>query len=282
MTAEIQPIVVSCNSAEALPTCLRSLPTPLRLRTLVVDNGSTDASVAVVRDHAVRVVETGTNLGYARAANLGARAADGEVLCFLNPDCSPPAALFAEASSALSSTAGACAVPFLDEGEGLLPGRQPGTTRTGLAADALETAWGRAAPAGWLRRVASRREPSWWWPHGACLLIRRDVFHRLGGFDERFFLYMEDVDLGRRLYAAGDQVLQLDAVVPHRRSSGADVDSRDRRERLLEARLLYARLSYGAPFAALLRILCRPARRLWPTRSDPGRPGPATPAERRP
>jgi len=271
--SELQTILVSHNSEEALPLCLESLPGTLRRQAVVVDNGSRDASAAVAGALGARVVETGENLGFARGANIGARAATGEVLCFLNPDCTPPEDLFSQAVAALSGPGPACAAPSLDEGGELIPGRQPGYTRTRVLADALETAWGTVAPVRWLRRRPGHDDTSWWWAHGACLFIRRTTFLELGGFDERYFLYMEDVDLGRRLCSAGGEVLQLEAVVPHRRSHGAQVDPVRRRTRLLEGRLLFARLSYGGPFAAALRAATWPARPLWRLRAGLARDG---------
>ncbi|HJQ83698.1 MAG TPA: glycosyltransferase, partial [Candidatus Binatia bacterium] len=84
----VSVVIVDWNAGEALDGCLRSLAGEGATEVILVDNGSTDASVAAARARhpAVRVLATGENLGFAVGANRGAAAATGRVLVFLNPD----------------------------------------------------------------------------------------------------------------------------------------------------------------------------------------------------
>jgi GT2 family glycosyltransferase len=173
----------------------------------------------------------------------------------LNPDCLADPGLVAAGVAALRKDPSACAVPDILEGEATVRGRQPGYTRTRLLSDVLEagrlTRWLAAALRG--RRWA--HDDSWAWPHGACFFVRRDRFLAAGGFDPRYFLYMEDVDFGRRFGAAGGTVVALGRTVRHGGSAGAAIDVRLRQRLLLAGRVLYARERYGALFGAALRLL---------------------------
>jgi N-acetylglucosaminyl-diphospho-decaprenol L-rhamnosyltransferase len=251
----VSVVVVSFESAEALPACLDALARVPSLEVLVVDNASTDGSGALAERRGARLLQSGTNLGFGPAANRGAEAARGEVLCFLNPDCLVGPDAIEAGARALGASPRGCAVPDLLEGTTVVPGRQAGYTRLKILADVLES--GR--PTRWLgallRRLPGHDDLSWAWPHGACLFVRRDRFLAAGGFDPRYFLYMEDVDFGRRLSADGDEVISLGLAVEHGGGGGSRVGSARRQQLLLAGRLLYARERYGRPFAAALGLL---------------------------
>jgi GT2 family glycosyltransferase len=251
-------VVVTHDSAKRLPACLSGIPPPLTRSTVVVDNASRDDSAAVARSFGVRVLEQPENLGFGRAATLGARVLLTRALCFLNPDCEPTSELFRLGLEALGDHPHRCAAPLLLEPRGPVDGRQPGYTRTKLLADMLESHYGRRV-ARWVRRLPGHHDTSWAWPHGACFFIQRGFFESLGGFDEAYFVYMEDVDLGRRIAACGGEVVSLDCRVVHHGAHGSAVTRRVRRALLDESRLTYARRVYGPVVAGLLRTSTLPA-----------------------
>lgn len=250
-------VIVSHESAGVLPACLAGIG-PRIGSTVVVDNASRDDSASIARSAGARVLCCPENLGFGRAATLGARLLDTRELCFLNPDCEPLPGLFDAGLAALAGAPRRCAAPVLDEAGGAIPGAQPGYTRTKLLADVLESHYGRRA-ARWLRRLPCHDDASWRWPHGACFFIHRDFFELLGGFDDAYFLYMEDVDLGRRIAAAGGEVVALEEHLVHRGGRGTSVAGRRRRALLDAGRLAYGRRVYGRAFGALLRGSALPA-----------------------
>ncbi len=253
-------IIVTHDSAAALAPCLEAIGPALRDRVLVVDNGSADETVSRARAHGVAVIAQAANVGFARAANLAARTSNAATLCFLNPDCVPSPELFAAGAGAVEAGDRRCAVPrFLDEGGHTLAGRQPGYTRLKLLADMIVTNYGETALWRRIRHASGYDDPAWSWPHGACVFIGRRCFLGLGGFDERFFLYMEDVDLGRRLTSAGGSIHSLDHRLPHHRGQGSTIPRRRRVALLNAGRVRYAALRHGPVFAGLLASIGWPS-----------------------
>ncbi|MCU4185705.1 glycosyltransferase family 2 protein [Acidiferrimicrobium sp. IK] len=208
--AGFDAVVVNYNAAGHLGPCLASLRAAGATRVVVVDNGSTDDSAAVVAgaDPDATWMETGANLGYGKAANLAAAALDADHLVIANPDLvvgghalrALRARLDAEPDLGIvgprilnpdgSLYPSARTFPDMVDaiGHGLLGGvapRNPFTRRYRL----LD--WDHSQPA----RVD--------WVSGACFLIRRTVWDRLGGFDPAYFMYLEDVDLCWRASKAG-------------------------------------------------------------------------------
>lgn len=208
---EVSAVVVSFNSADDLPDCLRSLRSEGVADVVVVDNASADSSVEVVRrlDPDARVVQTGANLGFGTAANRGVAVTTGDHLLILNPDTVVEPGTVKALSEALDRDPGLAAVgPRLENVDGSL---YPSVRRF----PDLMVAFGHAfLGLVWPRNPATRRyrmldwdhdqpAPSVDWVSGACVLVRRSAFEMVGGFDEGYFMYVEDVDLCWRLGQAG-------------------------------------------------------------------------------
>lgn len=211
-------VVVTYEAGAHLGACVdslladRSAGTPPEV--VVVDNGSADGSVAHLRARhpSVPVVTPGANLGYARAANLGIATTRTEVVAVCNPDVTVVAgagAVMLERFAA-DGRLGAAGPAIFDPDGTWYPSarRDPGL------ADALgHAALGRVAPANpFTRRYRNLdlppdrpREAAWL--SGAAVWLRRRALDEIGGWDERFFLFFEDVDLGRRLRRAGWRVV---------------------------------------------------------------------------
>jgi N-acetylglucosaminyl-diphospho-decaprenol L-rhamnosyltransferase len=253
-------VIVTHDSNRVIRPCLESIGPSLRNRVTVVDNGSTDGTLATVRRVGIQVLVNDSNQGYGRAANLGATQARAEHLCFMNPDCEATPELFITGVETLLRAPGRCAVPMFDEGgPRLIEGRQPGYTRLKLVEDVLHSNYGDSALCRWLRARPGYHDHSWSWPYGACFFIRRTHFLDLGGFDTRYFLYMEDVDLGRRLCRDGGEVVGFATRVRHALSHGAHITRRRRQALLNEGRCRYAALQYGRPLAVSLAALVGPS-----------------------
>ena len=236
-------------------------------RVVVVDNGSTDgAPEAAAASHAsVTLVRSPGNVGYGRAVNLGARQArpDEEWLLVCNPDTLATQDTLARLLEAAREAprAGALGPRVLDPDGSVYPSaRALPSIRTGIGHALLSGAW-PSNP--WTRRYqqrdvsASESVVEVGWLSGAFLLLRREAFEEIGGFDDDFFMYFEDVDLGRRLAEAGwSNLFVPEAVVTHvggestARSADAMVSAHHR-----SAHLYIAKTHGGALWRPVVGVL---------------------------
>src|SRR5689334_11369525 len=203
---QLSIIIVSFNAAEDLARCLESLraappSTPHEL--IVVDNGSTDRSVETARRFAAeRVIEMGTNAGFARANNVGIRESRGVNILLLNSDTVVPRGAVDALVAALDRDLSVAVVgPRLVDATGraeLSFGRMIGPFN--------EWRHKRLARSGRVDALTrQRRYPDW--VSGACLLVRRVDAEEVGGLDERYFMYAEDVDFCAAIRARGRRIL---------------------------------------------------------------------------
>ncbi|HEY3436785.1 MAG TPA: glycosyltransferase family 2 protein [Actinotalea sp.] len=177
---------------------------------VVVHNGGEDtAPTAVASEHGGRVMLAGGNLGYGRAANLGARDATTPWLVVVNPDIvwhDGSLDVLLEAGRR-HPRAGALGPALLNPDGSRYPSARELPSLTQGVGHAL---LGRLWPTNpWTRAYQQRQETpaqderAAGWLSGACLLLRREAFEQVGGFDERYFMFFEDLDLGERLGRAG-------------------------------------------------------------------------------
>src|SRR2546427_10291842 len=243
---EVSLIIVSFNARADLERCLESLqaaPPAASHEIIVVDNASTDGSAdAARRWPGVRVIETGKNLGFARANNIGIRASTGANLLLLNNDTIVPAGAIDCLLDDLARHRDVAVVgPRLVDANGraeLSFGRMIGPFN-----ELRQKRLVRGHERGALRQSAfvdrmTRREHYPDWVSGACLLVRREDAEAVGLLDERFFMYTEDVDFCAAIRARGRRILFEPAIeVVHFRgrsaSSGqAQTDHAYRRSRI--------------------------------------------------
>ncbi len=209
-------VIVNFNARAHLERCLRSLadaPPSTPHDIVVVDNASTDGSVAAVRAGwpDVHAIAQRVNAGFAAANNAGIRATRGELVLLLNNDTLAPAgAIDALVERLLACPAAAVAGPRIVDGEGVAE-LSFGAMMSPLNELRQKVIAGlhqrRVGPiTRWVER-ATRRERFVDWVSGACLLVRRTAAERAGLLDERYFLYAEDVDFCAAVRAQGGQVL---------------------------------------------------------------------------
>lgn len=162
---------------------------------VVIDNGSRDASPTVAeQEFGARVIRLDRNIGYGRALNLGVAEFPAESLVFLNGDveCEPQfLEALVEASEAGADTVAGVLLQM--EREDLIDSAGVVADRTLLAWDYLY-----GAP---VEEAVTASPPLG--PTGGAGLVKRDIFERIGGFDERIFMYLEDLDLALRIRCAG-------------------------------------------------------------------------------
>jgi GT2 family glycosyltransferase len=201
---------VTFDSAHALPECLGALNTE-NVPVIVVDNASTDDTAAAAEGQGARVIRNARNEGYGRANNIGARAAEAEFLLIVNPDCIvEKGAVPALLDAARRHPDAAFFAPRIVEPSGRVF-FQPRS----LLAPYLHNPHGKL--------VLPDGEACAPFFSGACFLIRRDLFLRLGGFDENIFLFYEDDDLCRRVADSGSALIYVpQAVVRHGRGRSSE------------------------------------------------------------
>ncbi|MCU1656874.1 MAG: glycosyltransferase [Pseudonocardiales bacterium] len=232
MTSPIGVVAVTYSPGASLETFLTSLAaaTEHPLDVVLADNGSTDGSVEAAGGRpGVRVVETGGNLGYGRAANLGVHDTTAEFVVVANPDIEWEAGSLDQLLAAAHRwPQGAAFGPLIHTPDGAIypSARALPSLGRGIG-HALFGWWWPSNPwtAAYRVETESPRERTAGWLSGSCLLLRRDAFDAVGGFDPGFFMYFEDLDLGERLGRAGWQNVYVpSAVVRH---AGGHATSRD-------------------------------------------------------
>ncbi|HEX8654754.1 MAG TPA: glycosyltransferase family 2 protein [Allosphingosinicella sp.] len=233
----VRVVVVNWNSGHWLAQCLGSLREhagPALAEVVVVDNGSADGSDDVALAQNGRLIRAGANLGFARACNLGAAGAATPYLLFLNPDAAVREGTIATVlrfmESEAASRVAVCGVRLVGE-DGVVQHHATvfPTARTMFRAEDRTLRFDHL----------SSREVD----HviGAFYLIRRSVFEALGGFDERFFVYLEDMDLSRRVAKAGWKTWYLaEAVAFHKGGGTSEQVKAARQFYSTRSRLLYA------------------------------------------
>ena len=219
--ATVGVVIVAYRSANVIRDGLLGLPTGRLADVVVVDNESPDDTVEVVtslRLPKVRVHPAGGNLGFGAGCNRGVEQLDSSVslVLFLNPDAVIDAASIERLVAHLEAHhETALVAPRLEQGG--TPIFSSGRVGT-LATEARALL---PKEIGWLlpqrrRSPADDRTGPVGYTEGACMLVRRDRLEEVGGFDERFFLYFEELDLAHRFREKGWTVdLCVDAVAAH-------------------------------------------------------------------
>ena len=274
-------VVVTYSPGPTLEAFLDSIPaaTTADVPVVLADNGSTDGSVERAEHRfGVRLVRTGANLGFGGGANRGVAAlpADREFALIANPDVvlHPGSVDRLLAAARRYPQAGAFGPAIVTPDGELYPSaRRLPSLGLGVGHAALGWAWAgnpwtrtyRAEDTALVERVAG-------WLSGSCLLVRRSAFDAIGGFDERYFMYFEDVDLGRRLLQAGwSSVYVPEAVVTH---IGGDATAKVAAAMVAahhDSAYRYLAAQYPRPWQAPVRVglkVALEARRALAQRSD--------------
>ena len=214
---ELAVVVVNHNAGDFLPVCLSTIQSAagdLDLDVVLVDNASTDGSMelAARANPSLRVFENRVNRGFAAAANQGVRATTAPFVLLLNPDAEITGGSLASLVKVAADRPRAAVIgPLVRNSDGSLqasarkvPGLLESLGHAFLGPFAPNNRFSRAyTMAEWDR--SSEREVEW--VSGCAMLVRREAFDAVGGFDEGYFMYVEDVDICTRLRQAGWSVL---------------------------------------------------------------------------
>lgn len=247
----IDIVIVNWNAGSQLKECLESVITHNKgevSRIIVVDNGSTDGSADTIENWPdVEVIRTGENLGFGAACNIGAKVGSSPYLLFLNPDARVEAGSLSVPlgfmERPVNKNVGICGIQLIDE-QGRVSrtsARYPTLSRLVSSALGLDKLPGLKVTGVHMHDWDHLKSATVDHVIGAFYLMRRDVFEYVGGFDERFFVYLEDVDLSKRANEAGWVIWYLtEAQAFH---AGGGTSRQVKVHRLfysLRSRLLYA------------------------------------------
>jgi N-acetylglucosaminyl-diphospho-decaprenol L-rhamnosyltransferase len=275
----VHVVIVNWNSGRQLADCLSSFAAAdddgIVVRVTVVDNASTDGSLDGVATPAtvpLAVLRNHNNRGFGAACNQAAAGSDSDFLLFLNPDTRLMPGSLAGPIGFLRSrgneAVGIVGIQLLDEAGAV----SRNTART-------PTAWSMVGNSLGLDRLLPSLFPPHFnaaWAHdetrvvdqvmGAFFLVRRAVFEALQGFDERFFVYFEDLDFAERARQHGWSSVYLASAQAFHRGQGTTAGATARRTfYFCRSRILYARKHSGAAGATAVLIatlIFEPAARL--------------------
>jgi GT2 family glycosyltransferase len=247
-SALVHIVIVNWNAGALLSKCVDSIASGncgLVDRVTVVDNGSIDGSVddLIAQGVELDIVRAGSNLGFGRACNVGVKRSRAPYILFLNPDAALHSGTLNTVLAFMESVAAkgiaACGIRLVDE-EGVVQHHT-----TGL-------------PEPWTIFTHGQRQTKF--DHlesrlvghviGAFYMIRRSVFEALKGFDERFFLYLEDLDLSVRVQRAGWTVHYLSEATSFHKGGGTSEQVKAHRLYYsLQSRILFAFKHFTSPQA---------------------------------
>ncbi len=257
----IEVAIVNWNTAEAALAATRAYLASdgVEVSVTIVDNNSRPEQRELLRSgcpEGVRLELSGENLGYGRAANRALQGGSGELVCVSNADVlAEPGALAALAAVAIDEPRPGMVGPVFGGDTDRYHAALPGTTV--MLARIFAGSFGeRPQPSPGPGEVVEVGQPS-----GACFMVTRETWDAMGGFDEGFFLWYEDVDLAKRLHDAGYRnLIAGSARVGH---AGAEafvqIDPRQQQAIRLRSVERYIRLHHGRamPIAAPLLRLSR-------------------------
>jgi N-acetylglucosaminyl-diphospho-decaprenol L-rhamnosyltransferase len=249
----VDVVIPTFNARELMLRCLQRLEHPVIAQTVVVDDASTDGTSDALSTSypKVRVVTLDHHRGLSYALNRGAKAGEADFVLFLNNDVFPLGDAIGRLYRALEDDplANSAGGRLVDPGtertqDSYQPRALPGLMGLVVRLSGIERAWPSNPwtgqhlrhPLDAIATVRTDRQPA-----GSCLLVRRTAFERVGGWDEGYWFWYEDVDLSRRLAELGDALYVPTAMFEHvGRASTSGWARHEQHKRLYHGTLRYA------------------------------------------
>jgi N-acetylglucosaminyl-diphospho-decaprenol L-rhamnosyltransferase len=256
---DVSIILVCWNNKSYLEPCLQSLYNTnmqFRFETIVVDNGSTDGSQAMLNENFpdVRIIQNDSNVGLSKASNQGIETTSGKYVLLLNND------------TIVNGLSLNSMVAFLDShpDAGAVGGRllnPDGSFQAGYAVFSslieeifIATRVGEYNKKGYPSHYDTDRVMPVGWLSSACLMVRRAALDQVGLLDEEYFIYGDEADLQYRLNRSGWKVYYLpEATTIH--YGGRSMDRWRRRKMVYRGKMLFYKKNYGILPAFMLRLV---------------------------
>ncbi|GIK55967.1 MAG: glycosyltransferase family 2 protein [Chloroflexi bacterium] len=262
---QLSIVIVSWNVRELLRECLRSIVQTqgdLTVEVIVVDSASTDGSAAMVVAEfpQVTLIASDENVGFPRGNNMGIAKAHGRYILLLNPDTVLHENALVHMVDYLENhlDVGVVGAQLLNEDGSVQSSRRRFPT---LTTAFFESTWLQSkAPQRILDRyyaldMADDQTADVDWVMGACLMTRQEIAHTVGGLDEGYFMYSEELDWCRRIKMAGWRVVYLPtAQITHYQGKSSEQVVAQRHIYFNRAKLRYFRKYHGRAPALILRL----------------------------
>lgn len=262
---DLSVIIVSWNVQPLLRACLHSVAAEsggLALQVIVVDSASSDGSADMVAAEFpwVTLIRCHENVGFPRGNNIGIAAANGRFVLLLNPDTVVHDQALLKMVQYLEAhpAVGVVGAQLLNEDGSVQSSRRRFPTLiTGFVESSWLQAWAPTAVLShyYAQDLADDQISQVDWVMGACLMTRQPIVQQVGGLDEGYFMYSEELDWCQRIKAAGWQVVYLPtAQVTHFQGKSSDQVVAQRHIYFNRAKLRYYRKYHGRLAATLLRL----------------------------
>lgn len=216
---KVSVIIVTWNSSAHIGACLRSIQThtkDLDYEVIVVDNDSRDGTADLIeKDFGwVTLIRNNTNDGFGRANNRGAKEASGDVLFFLNDDTQLTSNAIKTMLEHLTPDIGVlgCHLTFKDGSHQDSVRRDPRVSDQLVILTKMHNFFPRLIERYLAKDIDYTKEQDVEQLMGACMMMRRDVFDGADGFDPRFFIWFEEVDLIKRIRESGKRIVYTPAA----------------------------------------------------------------------
>lgn len=263
---DVSIVIVSWNVADLLAKCLDSiLASPInmnRLEIIVVDSASSDRTVAMLRENypQVKLMAQSENVGFTRGNNIGFAASKGRTIFMLNPDTELLGDALTQMLAYLDSHSEVGIVgPHTLNTDGTYQSSRrnfPSKTLAFFESSFLQG----IAPKSLLDNFYLNNHPvdavlEVGWMQGSALLVRREIYEKLGGLDEAFVMYFEELDWCKRASDAGWKLVYLGtAKIIHHGGKSTEQIGAKKHIYFQESKIRYYRKHHGAAFATVLRL----------------------------
>lgn len=244
--------IVNYNSRRDLVECLEAIqkdvPRELDLQVVVINNEAEKIGGDLSRFPHVEIIETGKNIGFGQAHNLGAKSARGECIFFLNPDANVlPGALKELISVVAADKKVGIVGPLIMGRSGFVEEEHCGRRKDLTSLIKGKIRGDREKKLDVIFEVD--------WLSGGAMLIRRDLFESLGGFDDNFFMYFEDVDLCLRARKKNQKIVVNSKAKVLHKSGRSFASHRIKKKHYYASQDYYLRKHFGPMSMLVVKML---------------------------